>query len=141
MNLKQIDKLLSKSSTMPIEERKILVDRIQQSIEEFKKQWSSEQRYKILAPLAEEACGNKLNNSRERDVVLIRMFIAYKMRLEGYSLSEIGRVIHRHHATVLHYAQTMVDMNDVPKMYAEDLSKYKSFESAINEYDKNNPVI
>lgn len=141
MNLKQVEKLLSKSSMMPIEDRRVLVDGIQKSIDEFKKRWSAEQRYSILVPMAESCLKAKLNNTRERRCVLIRVFIAYKMRLEGYTLREIGRVLNRHHATVIVYVQMMKDMNDVPRFYANELQRYKEFEEAVKEYDKDNPIV
>ena len=56
-----------------------------------------------------------LSESRQKDLVMVRMIFANIVRGHG-SLSEIGECINRDHATVLHYFKTyrnLLACNDI----------------------------
>ena len=109
---------------------------IRSSIERYQKQYTLEQRYDILLQIAEKVWGYKLYWTRTREDTNIRMFIAYKMRLEGYTYSEVGKAMKRSHASIMNLVRRMNDVFDVPMSYANEKVKYDEFESAVNEFDR-----
>lgn len=96
-------------------------------------QVQAERRFSFLLPIAEEVVGKKMERRRNTEDVLIRQFIAYKMRDEGLHVSDIARAMGIHHATVFHYVKQMQTCFDLPVYYARDLEMYHKFEDRINE--------
>lgn len=90
-----------------------------------------EERYPGVLACAEQVCGNKLTDSRERENILIRSFVAYKLHEEGYSYSEIGKMLKRDHSTVTNLVHRVRDMLSIPYAYKEEVAKYKEFEKLI----------
>lgn len=90
-----------------------------------------EERYPGVLACAELACGNKLTDSRERENILIRSFVAYKLHEEGYSYSEIGKMLKRDHSTVTNLVHRVRDMLSIPYAYKTEVSKYKEFEKLV----------
>ncbi len=90
-----------------------------------------EERYPGVLACAEIACGNKLTDSRERENILIRSFVAYKLHEEGYSYSEIGKMLKRDHSTVTNLVHRVRDMLSIPYAYKTEISKYKEFEKLV----------
>ena len=133
---KQINQLFEQASELPVDERRTLAGMIRSSIEMFQKQYTIGQRYDILLRAAEEVWGYKLYWTRTREDTNIRMFIAYKMRLEGYTYSEIGKAMKRSHASILNLVRRMNDVFDLPKVYATEYVKYKEFEELVAKYDE-----
>ena len=93
------------------------------------------ERYAVLLEAAEKVFGRKLTNSNERDNILIRTFISYKLRGEGYSNGEIGRRMSRDHSSVTLMGRKMEDMLSVPESYKYEVEKYREFERALPDDD------
>lgn len=90
-----------------------------------------EERYPGVLACAEIVCGNKLTDSRERENILIRSFVAYKLHEEGYSYSEIGKMMKRDHSTVTNLVHRMRDMLSLPVMYRQEVQQFKRFEEML----------
>lgn len=93
---------------------------------------SAKESYDELLKPAEEVFDIKMNPYiRSREDVLVRVFVAYKMRERGYSYNEIGKVMNKNHSTIIHYIRTMEDFFAVPKAYRDILEKYKKYISLL----------
>lgn len=90
-----------------------------------------EERYPIVLQAAEQATLWTLTDSRERQNTLIRSFVAYKLHGEGYSYTEIGKIMHRDHSTITHLAYRMRDMLSLPNAYKWEVQQYKRFEEML----------
>lgn len=87
-----------------------------------------EERYPGVLACAEQVCGNKLTDSRERENILVRSFVAYKLHEIGYSYSEIGKMLKRDHSTVTNLVHRVRDMLSLPNAYKWEVQQFKSFE-------------
>ena len=82
-----------------------------------------------LVTVAELVFGHKLDyDSRLRVDVMIRRFVAYKMRTEGYTLSVIGKSMNKSHAAVLHLINQLDDFFSIPSLYKDEIEKYQEFD-------------
>lgn len=90
-----------------------------------------EERYPTVLQAAEQATSWMLTDSRERENTLIRQFVAYKLHGEGYSYTEIGKIMHRDHSTITHLAYRMRDMLSLPVMYRQEVQQFKRFEGLL----------
>lgn len=91
------------------------------------------ERYAIILYAAQLAVGKQLCSGRAEDDVLIRVFTAYRLRKEGYSLGAIGNVMHRDHSTVTHYIRKkMADMMSVPGVYRRELEMYDKMNEILD---------
>ena len=91
-----------------------------------------EERFGFVLSCAEIACGQKLGDSRERENTLIRCFVAYELHNEGYSYSEIGKIMKRDHSTITHLAHRMSDMLSVPAYYKREIELFNVMRNLIN---------
>ena len=89
------------------------------------------ERYQAVLRAAERASGRKITNARSKENTALRAFIAHRLRSEGYSYSEIGRMLHRDHSTVMHLCGVMRDMMSVPNAYRREMEIYKEFETLL----------
>lgn len=85
-------------------------------------------RYPVVLRAAESATGRKLTRTRESGNTIIRAFISYRLRREGYSYSEIANRMGRDHATVVYLDRKMRDMLSIPFAYQKETSQFKKFE-------------
>lgn len=91
------------------------------------------ERYGIVLWAAQLAVGKQLCSGRAEEDVLIRVFTAYRLRKEGYSLGAIGRVMHRDHSTITHYIRNkMSDMLAVPRFYRRELEMYDKMNEILD---------
>lgn len=90
-----------------------------------------EERYPTVLKAAEQATSWMLTDSRERENTLIRSFVAYKLREEGYSYADIGKMMKRDHSTITHLANRMRDMLSVPSAYKWEVQQFKRFEEML----------
>ena len=91
------------------------------------------ERYDIVLYAAQLAVGKQLCSGRAEDDVLIRVFTAYRLRKEGYSLGAIGKVMHRDHSTITHYIRNkMSDMLAVPRFYRRELEMYDKMNEILD---------
>lgn len=90
-----------------------------------------EERYPGVLACAEIACGQALTDSRERENTQIRQFVAYRLHNEGYSYSEIGKMLKRDHSTVTNLVHRTRDMLSLPNAYKWEVQQYKRFEELL----------
>lgn len=67
---------------------------------------------------------------RKTDYVLARFIISHELKLYGLSASEIGRVIHRNHATIIHHLRKYRDEYNTNPSFrdvSDDVSKRCSY--------------
>lgn len=93
-------------------------------------------RYDVLKSIAEKTWNTKLEPSRKRKDTIIRIFVAYRMREEGYRFREIADAMGRTHASVIHLINRMNDMLALPKAYMTENEKYQEFIELIDKYDE-----
>ena len=92
-------------------------------------------RYKVLLELAEKVTEHHHQENRQFTNVLIRCLVSTRLREEGYTLSEIGRAMNKHHSTVVFYTEKMNDMLSLPLMYANEVRIRSLFNYEIEEHD------
>lgn len=90
-----------------------------------------EERFPGVLHAAEQATSWMLTDTREMENTLIRSFVAYKLHNEGYSYSEIGKIMKRDHSTITHLAHRMRDMLSLPNAYKWEVQQYKRFEEML----------
>ncbi len=95
-----------------------------------------EDRYNQLLEAAESTFGRKMQQGRENDDVMMRRFIAYKLREDGYTFSQISRVMGKNHSTIIHLIYQMEDYFALPKMYKEDIKRYLKFHSTVMQNER-----
>jgi len=86
------------------------------------------ERYLVLLEQAEYVTNYTLEpDSRKAENVFIKSIVAHQLFEEGYTYSEIGRVIGMSHATIIHYVNKVNDMLSLPQMYSTEVSYYEQF--------------
>ena len=85
------------------------------------------ERYPFVLSCAEIAVGRKLSRERCEDNTLIRSFVSYRLRQEGYGYCEIGRMLGRDHSTVIHLYNKMSDILSVPNAYRKEIEMWNEF--------------
>ena len=94
-----------------------------------------DERFPSVLKAAEQSTSWMLTDTRERENFLIRCFVSYKLHNEGYSYSEIGKMMRRDHSTVTHLVYRMRDMLSVPGAYKWELQQFKRFEELCKKQD------
>ena len=86
------------------------------------------ERYPVLLEQAEYVTNYTLEpDSRKAENVFIKSIVSHQLYEEGYTYSEIGRVIGMSHATIIHYVNKVNDMLSLPQMYSTEVSYYEQF--------------
>lgn len=112
-------------------QREKLIKRLQESLNEREDDGS---RFATLLKAATEVCGNGiLSSSRDFNLVMGRRMIAYQMRSEGYSFPSIGKMMVRHHASVIHMVRMMEDA--LHYQFDLEVGYWNLFQQKILEYD------
>ena len=127
--------LFKREEKMSDEDKKNLIAHLQNSLEPDAKVISVDSRYEALLQIAEDLFDYKMKTSRrDAEDVMIRRFIAYRLRQEGFSFEAIGHAIGKNHSTVFHLVKQMEDYFSLPALYKQDIKKYLEFDSrAQNE--------
>lgn len=84
-----------------------------------------------LFTVAEQVVGCKVDGSRKASSVMIRRFVAWRMRTEGFILMDIARALNVNHATVYHYLRQMQTCFELPFYYHRDIEMYTRFEERL----------
>ena len=93
-----------------------------------------DERYTVVLLAAQQAVGKRLGAGRDKEDVLIRMFTAYRLREEGYSLEAIGKALGRNHSTVIHYVQKRLpDMLSIPHIYRSEAEMFNKMNEILGE--------
>ena len=90
-----------------------------------------EETYPKVLQAAEQATLWTLTNSRDRQNTIIRQFVAHRLHNDGYSYSEIGKIMKRDHSTITHLVHRMRDMLSLPNAYKWEVQQYKRFEEML----------
>lgn len=86
------------------------------------------ERFPFVLRCAEMAVGRKLSRARSEENTLIRSFVSYRLRKEGYGYSETGRMLQRDHSTVIYLCNKAQDMLSVPNAYRREVEMFNEFE-------------
>jgi chromosomal replication initiation ATPase DnaA len=112
-------------------QREKLIKRLQESLNEREDDGS---RFATLLKAATDVCGQGvLSSSRDFNLVMGRRMIAYQMRSEGYSFPSIGKMMVRHHASVIHMVRMMEDA--LHFQFNLEMEYWNKFQQKIKEYD------
>lgn len=123
------------ASKLSIEERRSLIMQIEQSIGDDIIRVTIENRYNLLVAAAEATVGHKMNpDKRHSEDVLIRQFVAYRLRQDGYSFPKIAKVMNKNHSTIMTLCNRMNDYFELPNIYATELELYQIFENLISTF-------
>ena len=76
---------------------------------------------------------NILLKSRKQMLVWARNMVAYQLRLDGYSLQAIGRLLDLDHSTVVHCEQQVRRMLLAPSMYEDEAEVWEEFQKQLNQ--------
>lgn len=112
-------------------QREKLIKKLQESLNEREDDGS---RFATLLKAATEICGQGiLSSSRDFNLVMGRRMIAYQMRSEGYSFPSIGKMMVRHHASIIHMVRMMEDA--IRFQFNLEMGYWYMFQQKILEYD------
>lgn len=112
-------------------QRERLIKRLQESLNEREDDGS---RFATLLKVATDVCGQGiLSSSRDFNLVMGRRMIAYQMRSEGYSFPSIGKMMVRHHASIIHMVRMMEDA--IRFQFNLEMGYWYMFQQKILEYD------
>ena len=112
-------------------QREKLIKRLQESLNEREDDGS---RFATLLKAATDVCGQGiLSSSRDFNLVMGRRMIAYQMRSEGYSFPSIGKMMVRHHASIIHMVRMMEDA--IRFQFNLEMGYWYMFQQKIIEYD------
>lgn len=112
-------------------QREKLIKRLQESLNEREDDGS---RFATLLKAATDVCGQGiLSSSRDFNLVMGRRMIAYQMKSEGYSFPSIGKMMVRHHASVIHMVRMMEDA--LHYQFELEVAYWNLFQQKIEEYD------
>lgn len=88
-------------------------------------------RYKEILPVAEHIVGEKNRKERTFELTVLRCMVANKLREEGYTISDIGRVMRYDHSTVSFYLSKKADFLALPLMYEREVRWFNAFDAAL----------
>ena len=112
-------------------QREKLIKKLQESLNEREDDGS---RFATLLKAATDVCGQGvLSSSRDFNLVMGRRMIAYQMRSEGYSFPSIGKMMERHHASIIHMVRMMEDA--LHFQFNLEMGYWYMFQQKILEYD------
>lgn len=112
-------------------QREKLIKRLQESLNEREDDGS---RFATLLKAATDVCGQGIiSSSRDFNLVMGRRMIAYQMRSEGYSFPSIGKMMVRHHASIIHMVRMMEDA--IRYQFNLEMGYWYMFQQKIIEYD------
>lgn len=71
--------------------------------------------------------------SREAGEVWARTMVAFQMRKEGYTTTEIGRQMEKDHSTITHLKNEMRDALSLPQAYGDIIEIWNRFQKQIQD--------
>ena len=123
--------LTRKCLSLSKSQREKLIKRLQESLNEREDDGS---RFATLLKAATDVCGQGIvSSSRDFNLVMGRRMIAYQMRSEGYSFPSIGKMMVRHHASIIHMVRMMEDA--IRYQFNLEMGYWYMFQQKILEYD------
>lgn len=76
--------------------------------------------------------GDVLDQSRDPMYVWGRNMLAYKLFMEGYGYSAIGKVINRNHSTIYYAIGQVKNMLEAPGFYRSESKMWSDFNDYLN---------
>lgn len=73
-----------------------------------------------------------LTRSRRQDLVWARNMVVYQLRLDGFSLKQIGRAVGLDHSTVVNCVHQVERMLERPSMYEKESEIWQEFQNSLN---------
>lgn len=73
------------------------------------------------------------SSCRDSKYVWARAMVAYQMSLEGYTCTEIGRQLLRHHSDIIHLRRRMQDALKLPFAYRDVVEIWNKFQNRIQQ--------
>lgn len=92
-------------------------------------------RFPFILSCAELAVGRALTRERCKENTIIRAFVAYRLRTEGYTYKEIGEMLNRDHSSVVHLNAIVRNMLSVPEAYKDEVPMFQEFERNVGPCD------
>ena len=89
--------------------------------------------YLYMLKIAEEATGLEATSRRTYGSVLVRSFVSYRLRQEGWSYGDIGDVAGKDHATIMHQVRKVEDMLSLPAVFKNENALYYKFERLLED--------
>ena len=89
------------------------------------------ERYPFVLSCAELSVGQPLANMRDKNNTIIRSFVSYQLHREGYSYTDIGRMMKRDHSTVIHLVRKTEDMLSLPQAYKQEVDMYNKMQELL----------
>ena len=96
------------------------------------------ERYGEVLAAAEEAVGVKLNPGRDAVTTTVRSFVAYQLHKEGYSYTDIGRMMGRDHSSVIHLVERKENALSVPGAYKQETEMFRRFVEILGKVSPSN---
>ena len=130
-----IDSIIKEAEALPVNEQRELMLRLQSSV---LKGANSRRRYETLRSAAAAAMNvdNIEGGNRVHERVWARYLVSWQMRMEGYTLSEIGRCIQRDHSTVVHGIAEINNVVENPECYPAGAAAIREFIRIIKESEQ-----
>lgn len=126
--------LTRKCLSLSKQRREYLIKVLQESL--VREEKDEGKRFQTLYAIATEMFGKGILTSfRDYELTLGRRFIAWQMREEGYSFLSIGKVMVRHHASIIHMCKLTEDVLRYPEMFKRETALWKEFQNKLKEYD------
>lgn len=134
--MSELDILVGRVNKLDLDDREMLVKRVIGRIS-YEKTQKAVTRYSFLVELAKDATGKEMKGDRRNaGDVKVRMFVAYRMSKEGFSLGMIGKAMNRSHASVLHLIRNMEGHLDFPITYEDEVAQYRLFSENIERDER-----
>lgn len=125
--------LIKRLLLLPKEDRKRLAIKLFDSV--TNDEMDHQDRYDMLVMKAEAVTGHVLTASKNRDNTTIRKFVAARLFKDGIGCMEVGRLMGRDHATVIHLRKEMQNMIDCPRVFRKEIEMYELFNKLVDEFD------
>ena len=89
-------------------------------------------RWLVLCAAAERAVGCRVDGTRRASSVMIRRFAAWRMKEEGFAITDVARAMGLNHATVYNYLRQMETCFELPVYYHRDVEAYARFVEEVD---------
>ena len=131
-----MNELAKMACELPIYQRRELVQRINQSIVKEKQVVSAQDRYELVKSTVELVMDHKIESGRFHQDVLCRMYIAYILVQDGYKVETIGKLLGRHHSTIIYLKKMMQDMLSLPSIYQDEITKLNQIKALLQDGER-----
>lgn len=120
---------------LPYKLRSELCHTLMKSIREERRRWgANNSRAEILKGYMEEILGEPYQqDSRDPIYVWARTMVSFQLGREGFTPSEIGRMLGKNHSTIIHLRHKMQDALDYAFAYKDVINIWKQFQKLIQD--------